>query len=348
VKVAALASHSALDVFDGAKDEGFQTIALCKRGRERPYLEFKRVVDQSIVLDSFDEIASERVQSMLLSEDAVVVPNRSLAVYLGYDKLEGMHVKFFGNKYMLRWEERTGPKNYYSILDKAGIRRPKTFERPEAVDRPVIVKVPEAKRKVERGFFIAVSYEDYKRKVGELMKEGLIDEEGLKGMVIEELVIGAHFNVNYFNSPVFERVEVISVDRRIQSDLDGFIRLPASVQLQLSRQPRLIEVGHEVATIRESLLEKVFEIGYSFVEASKELEPPGIIGPFTLQLMATPELELVVFDVAPRIGGGTNVYMGIGSQYSKLYFGKPVSLGRRIAMELKEADGQDQLNKILS
>ena len=29
MKVAALASHSALDVFDGAKDEGFQTIALC-------------------------------------------------------------------------------------------------------------------------------------------------------------------------------------------------------------------------------------------------------------------------------------------------------------------------------
>jgi len=28
--------------------------------------------------------------------------------------------------------------------------------------------------------------------------------------------------------------------------------------------------------------------------------------------------------------------MGIGSQYSKLYFGKPISMGRRIAIEVKE------------
>jgi ATP-utilizing enzymes of ATP-grasp superfamily (probably carboligases) len=34
VKIAALASHSALDVFDGAKDEGFQTIGLCKKGEK--------------------------------------------------------------------------------------------------------------------------------------------------------------------------------------------------------------------------------------------------------------------------------------------------------------------------
>jgi 5-formaminoimidazole-4-carboxamide-1-(beta)-D-ribofuranosyl 5'-monophosphate synthetase len=62
--------------------------------------------------------------------------------------------------------------------------------------------------------------------------------------------------------------------------------------------------------------------------------------------MVTPELELVVFDVAPRIGGGTNAHMGIGSQYSKLYFGKPISLGRRIAIEIKEAERQDKLNLI--
>lgn len=35
--IAAVASHSALDVFDGAKDEGFRTIAVCQRGRETTY-----------------------------------------------------------------------------------------------------------------------------------------------------------------------------------------------------------------------------------------------------------------------------------------------------------------------
>ncbi|MEM4911301.1 MAG: DUF1246 domain-containing protein, partial [Metallosphaera sp.] len=95
-KIACLASHSALDVFDGAKDEGFRTIALAKKGRERPYLEFKRIVDDIIILNDFKEIASEEVQEKLVKENAILVPNRSLAVYLGYDNIERMRVKFFG------------------------------------------------------------------------------------------------------------------------------------------------------------------------------------------------------------------------------------------------------------
>ena len=345
VKIAALASHSALDVFDGAKDEGFKTIALCKKGRDRPYREFKRVVDTCIILDDFKEIASEKIDSMLVNENAIMVPNRSLAVYVGYDNLEKMRTKFFGNRRMLRWEERTGEKNYYKLLDEAKIRRPRILK-PDEIDGPVLVKLPEAKRRVERGFFIAVNQKDFENKIEELRKNGIIDDESIKSMVIEEYIFGAHFNVNYFNSPVFDRVELLSVDRRIQSDWDSFYRLPAEIQLKLNRLPRFIEVGHEPATIRESLLEKIFEIGYSFVEATRKLEPPGIIGPFTLQLMVTPELDIVVFDVAPRIGGGTNAHMGVGSQYSKLYFGKPISLGRRIAIEIKEAINRNSIDLI--
>ncbi|MDT7864106.1 MAG: DUF1297 domain-containing protein, partial [Vulcanisaeta sp.] len=78
------------------------------------------------------------------------------------------------------------------------------------------------------------------------------------------------------------------------------------------------------------------------------LVPPGAIGPFTLQFIVTPDLDLVVYDVAPRIGGGTNAYMGLGSQYSKLYFGKPVSMGRRIAIEIREAIEQDRLEEVVT
>ncbi len=345
MRIAALASHSALDVFDGAKDEGFETIALCKKGRERPYLEFKTIVDKCLLLNDFKEIYSEEVQKRLIEDEAIIVPNRSMAVYLGYDNLERMKTKFFGNKFMLRWEERLGEKNYYKLLDEAKIRRPRIYT-PDNIDSPVIVKLPEAKRRVERGFFFAKDKKDFDNKLHQLLKSNVIDEESLKDMVIEEFVMGAYFNVNYFHSVMFDRTELISVDRRIQSDWDSFYRLPADIQLELNRTPRLIEVGHEPATIRESLLEKVFEIGYSFVEATKKLQPPGIIGPFTLQLTVTPDLDLVVFDVAPRIGGGTNAYMGIGSQYSKLYFGKPISLGRRIAIEIKTAINSRNIDKI--
>ncbi|WP_425487488.1 formate--phosphoribosylaminoimidazolecarboxamide ligase family protein [Metallosphaera tengchongensis] len=347
MRIASVASHSALDVFDGAKDEGFYTVALCKKGRERPYIEFKRVVDECIILDDFKEIITDKVQSRLLQQDTLIVPNRSMAVYLGYDAIESMRVKFFGNRMMLRWEERSGDKNYYKILKEAGIKYPKIIK-PEEIEDPVIVKLPEARRRVERGFFFASDSEDFKQKLQKLTKDGVIDEESVTKMVIEQFIFGAYFNVNYFYSPIFDRVEIISVDRRIQSDWDSFYRLPAEIQIKLKKYPRLIEVGHEPATIRESLLEKLFDAGYSFVEATKKLEKPGIIGPFTLQLAVTPDLDIVVFDVAPRIGGGTNAYMGIGSQYSKLYFGKPISLGRRIAIEIKEAIIKRELDVIVS
>jgi len=170
----------------------------------------------------------------------------------------------------------------------------------------------------------------------------------LRDASIEELVVGAHFNANYFYSRVRGRLELHGFDRRIQSNLDGVYRLPAKDQIGLDIDVRYIEVGHEPATIRESLLEKVFEIGYKFVDAVGKLVPPGAIGPFTLQFIVTPDLDLVVYDVAPRIGGGTNAYMGSGSQYSKLYFGKPISMGRRIAIEIREAIEQGKLEEVVT
>ncbi|AAL62889.1 formate--phosphoribosylaminoimidazolecarboxamide ligase family protein [Pyrobaculum aerophilum] len=343
VSIAVLASHSALDVLDGAKEEGFRTIAVAKKGRERAYREFP-VVDKLIVLDDYKDIL--KIVDELRREDAVFVPNRSFAVYVGYDAIERQFpVPIFGNRYLLKWEERVGPFNYYRLLDEAGIRRPRTF-RLDEVDRPVIVKMPEAERRVERGFFIARDRDDLLKKAKRLSEAGIIRLEDLENASIEELVLGAHFNANYFYSAVRRRLELHSFDRRIQSDLDGVYRLPAREQLELDPEVRYVEVGHEPATIRESLLEKVFDIGYRFVDAAKRLVPPGVIGPFTLQFIVTPQLDLVVYDVAPRIGGGTNVYIGVGGQYSKLYWGRPISIGKRIAIEIKEAVERGMLSEI--
>ena len=343
VSVAVLASHSALDVLDGAKDEGLRTIAVAKKGRDRAYREFP-VVDKLIVLDDYVDIL--KIVDVFKAEGAVFVPNRSFAVYVGYDNIERRFpVPIFGNRFLLRWEERAGPHSYYRLLDEAGIKRPRTF-RPDEVDRPVIVKMPEAERRVERGFFIARDRDDLWKKAKRLADAGVIRLEDLEAASIEELVLGAHFNANYFYSPLRKRLELHSFDRRIQSNLDGVFRLPARDQLDLDPDVRYIEVGHEPATIRESLLEKVFDIGYRFLEATRRLVPPGVIGPFTLQFIVTPQLDLVVYDVAPRIGGGTNVYIGLGGQYSKLYFGRPISIGRRTAMEIREAAEQGRLEEI--
>lgn len=347
--IGSVASHSALDVFDGAKDEGFKTLAICQKGREHPYLRFRGVIDEVLILNKFADMINEDVIERLRKLNTIIIPNRSFSVYVGYDNIEQrLPLPIFGNRYLLRWEERVGEASYYKILDLAGIRRPRTFNVVDDIDRPVIVKLPEALRGVERGFFIASDRDDYYRKARDLINRGIINEEGLKQASIEELVIGAHFNVNYFYSVVRDDVELLSIDRRIQTNLDGIIRLPAKDQLGIDIPVRFVEVGHVPATIRESLLNNLFTIGEAFVKATRELVPPGVIGPFTLQLVVTPELDVVVYDVAFRIGGGTNAYMGIGSQYSKLYFGKPISMGRRIAMEIKWCIERNCLDKVIT
>ncbi|MEM0348927.1 MAG: formate--phosphoribosylaminoimidazolecarboxamide ligase family protein [Candidatus Caldarchaeum sp.] len=341
--VSVLASHSALDVLDGARETGFRTVAVAKRGREKAYRMFP-VVDELVVVDEFGEIVSEHVLEKLV--DSVFVPNRSFAVYVGYDTIEKkFKIPVFGNRFLLRWEERVGEASYYRLLDEAGIRRPKTYRLVD-VDGPVMVKLPEHGRPFERAFFIARDQADLEKKLGEMLAKGIVDESDLEKASVEELVLGAHFNANFFHSVVRDRLELHSIDRRIQSNLDGVIRLGAAEQLELNPLIRYIEVGHEPATIRESLLEKVFTIGEKFVAACSRLVPPGVIGPFTLQFLVTPDLDFVVYDVSPRIGGGTNVYIGHGGQYSKLYHGKPVTMGRRIAMEIRDAAEQNMLSRV--
>ncbi|MCS6769908.1 MAG: formate--phosphoribosylaminoimidazolecarboxamide ligase family protein [Candidatus Caldarchaeum sp.] len=343
--IAVLASHSALDVLDGARDEGFKTAALAKKGRETAYREFP-VVDELLVMEEYVEIVSERVQERLRNLDAVFVPNRSFAVYVGYDRIErDFNIPVYGNKRLLRWEERVGESSYYRLLDEANIKRPKTC-RLEEVDGPVIVKLPESTRRAERAFFIASDRNDLSRKLESHRRMGLVDDVSVKQVSVEQLVLGAHFNANFFHSIVRNRLELHSVDRRIQSNLDGVYRVPASDQLSINPQVSYIEVGHEPATLRESLLEKVFAAGKKFIEACGRLVPPGVIGPFTLQFIVTPDLDLVVYDVALRIGGGTNVYLGLGGQYSKLYHGRPLSMGRRIALEVREAVESGLLPKV--
>ncbi len=337
VSVAVLASHSALDVLRGAKRYGFHTIAVARRGRDLAYRMFP-VADELIVVDDYGELLEPRLQEMLLERNAVFIPNRSFAVYVGYDGIEERFaVPIYGNRFLLRWEERVGEKNYYRLLDEAGIRRPRLYRSLEEARGPVIVKLPEARRRVERAFFIAADGRSALEKLRELMERGLVDEESLREMVVEEYVAGTHFNLNFFASRLYNRVELHSIDRRLQTNIDDINRLPAWVQepLRGALEPRMIEVGHIPATLRESLLHKAFEAGLRFAEAAARLEPPGVIGPYTLQVLVTPELELVAYDVAPRIGGGTNAVMAWGGQYSSLYFGEPLSLGERIALELR-------------
>ena len=347
VRIGVLGSHSALEVMDGAKEENFQTTVYCQKGREGPYQRFGRIADEIVVLNKFKDMTSTKIQKKLRESNTIVVPHRSLTVYLGYDALENsFKVPIFGNRKLFQAEERTAKRNQYYLLEKAKIKFPKLFKDPKNINKPCIVKVQEKNRPLERAFFTVSSYKDYKEKSEAKIKQGLISRKDLEKASIEELAIGTYMNFNFFHTPISDHVDFIGIERRLQTNVHDFNALPARQQMDIDINLQNIEVGHTPASIRESLLEKVFKMGDKFVNAVKKEYTPGIIGPFSLQSVITKDLELVVYDVSLRVPG--NPIVATTSPYTKYQYGKTFGVGRRIAMEIKRAYEEGRLDEIVT
>ena len=215
-----------------------------------------------------------------------------------------------------------------------------------AFDFSSIKKIREKQRKIERAFFYASSLEEFNKKAEDRINREIIDRKELETATLEEYVLGAKFNANYFWSPLLKELDLLGFDRRIQTDLDGVLDLPADVQLEARISTQNVEIGHAGATMRESQLEKIFEAGEKFVEICKKEYPPGIIGLFALQGAMTKDLEFYVFDVSPRIPGCPCVEPT--SPYMKYKYGKEVGPGRRVAMEIKQAVEKNKLEMIVT
>lgn len=346
-RIGVLGSHSALEIMDGAKDEGLQTVVICKKGRDAPYRRFQRIADEIVTVNEFKDMASAKMQKWLVDTRTIIVPHRALTAYLGYDTIENkFKVPIFGNRMLFQAEERRFPKNQYYLLEKSKIRLPKLFSDPKKIDRPAIVKVQEKARKMERAFFTVSSYEDYKKKSEDRIKKGIIRKDDLQKASIEELVLGTYMNFNYFYTPVSDQVDFIGIERRLQTNIHDFNALPAKQQMDIEVDIQNIEVGHTPASIRESLLEKVIEMGDKFVAGVKKVYPPGIIGPFSLQSVITKDLELVVYDVSLRVPG--NPIVATTSPYTKYQYGETFGIGRRIAMEIRKAQESGRMSEILT
>ena len=284
---------------------------------------------------------------MLRDTNTVIVPHRSLTAYLGYKTIENaFKVPIFGNRALFQAEERDHQKNQYYLLHKAKIKYPRLFKNPKDINKPSIVKVQEKDRKLERAFFTVSSYSDYKEKSEAKIKQGLIARKDLEKASIEELAIGTYLNFNYFHTPISEHCDFIGIERRLQTNMMDFNALPAKQQLEIDVELQNIEVGHTPASIRESLLEKVIDMGDKFVKAVKKEYAPGIIGPFSLQSVITKDLEMIVYDVSLRVPG--NPIVATTSPYTKYQYGKTFGIGRRIAMEIKRAQEEDRLDEIVT
>jgi 5-formaminoimidazole-4-carboxamide-1-(beta)-D-ribofuranosyl 5'-monophosphate synthetase len=144
-----------------------------------------------------------------------------------------------------------------------------------------------------------------------------------------------------------KETEFLGIERRLQTNLHDFTTsLTARQQMEVDVWVQNIEVGHTPASIRESILEKVFNIGDRFADIVKKEYPPGIIGPISLQGIVTLDLDLIIYDVSLRVPG--NPIMATTTPYTKYYYGHTIGVGRRIAMEVKNAIASNRMPEIVS
>ncbi len=366
-RIGVLASHSALDTCEGAVTEGFRTVAVCQKGRDASFSRYFRcmrnpdgtarrgVVDDVVMLDRFNEILKPEVQGDLMGRNALFVPNRSFTSYCSIDAVEDdFVVPMIGSRNMLRSEERGEERDYYWLLEQAGMPYPKKVEKPEDIDGLTIIKVHHKVKKLERGFFTAKDYDQFVQKSEELIAQDVLEPDFLEHARMEQYIIGPVFNLDFFYNPLEEkgeRVELLGIDWRFESSLDGYVRLPAQQQVELERDgiiPEYTVCGHNSATMRESLLDGAFALAEKYVAAAKKFYDPGIIGPFCLQTCVDKDLKFYIYDVAPRIGGGTNVHMSVGHPYGNTLWRSNMSSGRRLAMMAREAIEQERVEEVVT
>jgi len=329
-KIATLGSHSALQILKGARDEGFSTIVVVTPDRYSLYKRFK-FIGKIIEIKSLSDFP--KVENQLIWENAIIVPHGSFVAYLGIDENKKMKVPYFGNREVLDWEsDRIKQREW---LQKARVPVPKRYTKASEIDAPVIVKSYGASG--GHGYFFAKNKKEFTSRFKNFKA---------RPYIIQEYVIGVPLYIHYFYSPLTNQLEILSIDKRYETNVDSLGRIPSQNQQGLGIEPSFVVVGNSPLTLRESLLAEAFEMGERVVKTSQELMPGGIWGPFCFETIITPEQKFSIIEISCRIVAGTNLFV-TGSPYSALYYNKEVSTGRRIAMEIKAAIKTGQLNKIL-
>jgi 5-formaminoimidazole-4-carboxamide-1-(beta)-D-ribofuranosyl 5'-monophosphate synthetase len=336
--IVTLGSHCSLQVLKGAKDEGFKTILVCEKKREKLYKRF-RFIDELIIVDSFKEVLDQKCQSILEKNNAVLIPHGTLIAQMSSEEIESIKIPVFGNKWILRWESDRGMKE--KLMREANLPMPKPVTDPKDIEKLVIVKRQGAAG--GKGYFMATNYEDYNTKRDQLISKGILSKD--EPLYIQEYASGVLAYLQFFYSPLKEELEFFGADQRHESDIEGLSRIPSEQQLKSPKIPSFNVIGNSPLVLRESLLEKVYEMGENFVEASKRMVSPGMNGPFCIEGVYDENAQFKSFEFSARIVAGSNIYMD-GSPYYSLLYNEQMSMGKRIAREIKTALESNQLDKI--
>jgi 5-formaminoimidazole-4-carboxamide-1-(beta)-D-ribofuranosyl 5'-monophosphate synthetase len=341
ITIATVCSHSALQTFYGARQEGFKTLGIAIGQAPKFYDAFpKAKPDEFMILKDYKEIFDKMDE--LIKKNVIIIPNGSFVEYLGSENFrDKLKVPTFGNRKVLFWE--ADRKKQREWLEGAGVLMPKEITDPHDIRGPVIVKYYGAKG--GRGFFVARSKEEFFMRIGANQK-----------YTIQQYIVGTRYYPQFFASP-FKRegamqtksgsIQLMSIDRRDEANIDEMYKLGSLDTLRKNGIiPSFVVTGNVPTVLRESLLPNVFDFAEKTADKAKELFD-GMIGPFCLEGVYTDELKFYVFEISARIVAGTNPFVA-GSPYTTMTFDKPMSTGRRIAEEIKYAISIDQLDKVVS
>jgi len=274
------------------------------------------------------------LESDLIKRNCIIIPHGSFVAYLGMDENKEMKVAYFGNKKVLDWEEDR--KMQREWMEKAGVKVPRRFKKGDKTDRPVIVKSYGAAG--GKGYFTARNQRELDAKLKTYNEERFM---------VQEYVIGVPVYFHFYYSPLTKRVELMSVDKRYETNVDSLGRIPAKNQRGLNIEPSFEVVANIPMAVRESMVAEAVEMATRVVETSQKLMPEkGLFGPFCLETIITSSEEVFVIEISARIVAGTNCFIN-GSPYTYLLYDEPMSTGRRIAREIKEAIAQNKLEEVL-
>jgi 5-formaminoimidazole-4-carboxamide-1-(beta)-D-ribofuranosyl 5'-monophosphate synthetase len=330
LKIASICSHSSLQLFHGARQEGIKTIGICAEGREEIYDAFPLArPDRFITVEDMRNLP----EGELAADNAILIPHGSLVEYTGAGLVD-LEVPILGNRHSLAWErDRT---KMFEWMKAAGLQMPETID-PKKIDRPCVVKTPGAKGGM--GYRVVASPEEFEEHFG-----------GQIGVIAQEYLIGVRAYPHYFYSPLSKdgyrtaegKLELLGIDRRFESNIDEAYRTSIA---GITFKPSFTVVGNELLVLRESLLGDVMDMGKGIVEAAERLFG-GIPGPFCIETVIDENMQFYAFEVSARIVAGTNIFP-LGSPYTAFTYEEPMSMGRRIAVEIKRAAKEKKLGKII-
>src|SRR3989338_2945812 len=255
--IATMGSHTALQILHGARQEGMRNIVVCKKGSERVYKSYG-VADEIILVNDWSEW--EETEKKLVKRNAIIIPHGSFIAYMGHDRVRKMKAMYFGTKEILEWESDRSMERQW--LEAADIKMPRVFATPEEITKPVIVKFHGAGGGF--GYFIAKNSEQFYE-----VKNRKYPEQN--DYALQEYIVGVPIYAHYFHSPLTQELEILSFDKRYESNADSIGRIRAEDQLAANIFTSYTIVGNIPVVVRESLLPEFFAMGERGVETSKKM-----------------------------------------------------------------------------